>query len=287
MNDAAAGSGQPGNPGAAPGAPAPTGQGDGSDAFLSGLSEGNREIAKNHGWLNGDGVLESYANLETKLGESVQVPGENASPDQRDAFYGKVGWPGKSDGYTLSVPKDMPANMPYDNDFATEFKDWSNEARLAPWQAAVLHDKFIAKTTGQAVQGAEAEAVVLNTAAEHLIANWGPEGSEEYNRNREVADRAISLGGVGFREALVLRKIITEEGKVLDPVIAMGLAVYGSKLTAEEQYLGGGEYGTTNNPFADGPHQNITTQGQIKKDDPELAARLIRLAGKDPKTYGL
>ena len=41
-----------------------------------------------------------------------------------------------------------------------------------------------------------------------------------------------------------------------------------------------------NNPFKDG-QVNLTKQGQLVKNEPEKAAKLIKAAGKDPENYGL
>ena len=81
-----------GNPEGTP-TPAPEGSGgDGGSDFLSVLSEGNRELATAKGWTGPesfDEVLTGYSALEKQQGNSVAMLGEEATPEERAAFFEK------------------------------------------------------------------------------------------------------------------------------------------------------------------------------------------------------
>ncbi len=50
-------------------------------------------------------LAKSYVELETRLGNSIQIPGTGASQEEKDKFFKRVGRPDSSDGYELSKVK--------------------------------------------------------------------------------------------------------------------------------------------------------------------------------------
>jgi hypothetical protein len=49
-------------------------------------------------------VVRSYAALERRLGRSVTIPGEDAAPEEIEAFYTRLGRPPTPDGYRIAAP---------------------------------------------------------------------------------------------------------------------------------------------------------------------------------------
>jgi len=73
-------------------------------------------------------VVRSYAALERRLGRSVTIPGDDATPAEIEAFYTRLGRPPTPDGYRIAMPAGAsPSSQP----------DPVAEARLAGFLAAV------------------------------------------------------------------------------------------------------------------------------------------------------
>ena len=100
-----AGSVDAGNPeaSAAPEAPAATGH------FLDSVESPDlRAWAENKQFPGVEQALNSYRNLEKlmgsdKAGRTVTILGDDATPDQRDTFYNKLGRPESVDGYSFKL----------------------------------------------------------------------------------------------------------------------------------------------------------------------------------------
>ena len=82
-----------------------------STPWIDGVtSPDTRSWAESKGLQNGtiDNVLGSYPNLEKlmgadKAGRTVTMLGDDATPEQRNEFYGKLGRPDSADGYTFKL----------------------------------------------------------------------------------------------------------------------------------------------------------------------------------------
>lgn len=272
-----------GNPNEATATRMTNGSGSVGGDWWSGLQdEGNQSLVETKGWKEKplDEVLKSYKALESRIGQALVPPGEGAGQDEWNAFYEKLGRPEKPEGYQFKVPESVPAEMPYDAESAEKFKAWSHKAGLTPSQAQILHDEYLADTAGRmgAMQQQMGEAI--ETAHRTIEKEWGEAGSEMYQRNLELADRAARK--LGLVDALKRRGAIAPDGSVVDADFAFALSKIGGELYAEDKLHGGPT--AQRNPFSD-KHFNLTEQGKLVRGDPEMAKAFIRSAGLDVKTY--
>lgn len=302
MTDAANGSGfNSGNPEGTP-TPAPEGSGgDGGSDFLSVLSEGNRELATAKGWTGPesfDAVLTGYSALEKQQGNSVALLGEEATPEERAAFFEKVsdGWtPKEASGYEYRMPENLPEDFAYSQEFVTEASQWFHEAKLNPQQAQFLHDKWVGSLAGShALAGEAAGEAAKALEASHAEAHqalekaWGPSGSEGYQTKQSQAVNAAEK--LGLMGDLVEMGYITEDDSGARTVDAKG-AAFVQKLVAvnaamfSEDGLGGGS-ATADNPWA-ADTNNLSKQNAIYTQDPQKAKALITAAGLNPAKWGL
>lgn len=83
---------------------------------------------------------------------------------------------------------------------------------------------------------------------------------------------------------LVETGVLDENRRVLAPRVVLALSEAGRAMFAEDQMVLGGTAGS--NPFSDDT-RNWEAQNAIIRDDPTLARKLIKSAGKDPQTYRL
>lgn len=257
-------------------------------AWLAGLSEDNRSLVDAKGWSGKpdiNPILDSYRNAEAQLGKALVPPGDDASDEDHEAFYAKLGRPEKPDGYQFKMPDGLPEDFAYSDELAKEFKDWAHAEGLSPRQAQRLHDRFVGQQAAAWTAHAEETGASARAAHEAIIEAWGEPGTEKHTEHKAYADAAITGLPPEFKAALVKGGLMTEEGIVLDPAIAMTTEQIGRGMFAESALLTGGK--VSENPWVEGEGWNLTKQGEIVREDPERARLLITQAGKDPAIYKL
>ncbi len=83
------------------------------------LMQNNKEIPAKFldekGNLNTQALLQSYMELEKKLGSMVRIPNDDSSDDERRAFNQKMGVPAKAEDYQVEIKDDLLALDPQVN----------------------------------------------------------------------------------------------------------------------------------------------------------------------------
>ncbi|CAB5079612.1 hypothetical protein UFOVP143_53 [uncultured Caudovirales phage] len=249
---------------------------------------GNLDWAKAKGWVNDGGQLDTakladgYQSLEKRLGSMTSLPGETATPEERDAFAKQMGWPADPKGYEFARPAELPADIPYDEGMADRFKTWANEARLPKAQAQALHDQYV-KQFAEDVQAYHAELQTKAEAAHKtLVTEWGAPGSEGYNKQKDAAIRALrSPAYAGLEAELKTSGLLTKDGVYTSPLVAKLLAQAGS--TMQNDTLTGGSAGNSDNPFQKGtPAYSTDSIANLIRTDPDRARTLATAAGWHP-----
>ncbi len=262
--------------------------GDGSTGgvndWVAGLAAENRTTVEAKGWKTVDDGIKSYRELESRLGQALTVPGENATADDWNKLYAKLGRPETADKYELKVDRtNLPADMPYDETTAIEFRNWAHEAGLNPKQAQLLHDKWVGHFAKGFTEGVSQLTEQVSSAHREIVAKWGDPQSEGYKKNTELMSRAARE--LGLADALKQGKLIAADGSVTNATLAFALARVGKELFTEDTFATG-DGGVLSNPFAKDTF-NLTEQGNLVRSDPNKARALIRAAGGDPAKYNL
>ncbi|MEJ8474599.1 hypothetical protein [Roseibium algae] len=272
-----------------------------SGDFLSSLNEDQRGIAQENGWNGIGSVIEGYQSLNAKFSDSVALPGEGASDEQRAEFYQSVSktWT-PSDGYSFAMPDGLPEDFPYDQDFAKEAGDWFKDAGLHPNAAQALHDKWIGKMAeahGQSVEAAneriQAQAEAVDTAHRELVKEYGEPGTDGYNNVVAKADRAmnnLTAQGIDVNGWFAEKGILSDADdnglqQVADPVAVKLLAFIHDRAFTEDGLSPGGG-GAGSNPF-DKTNPDLAAQSSLIRSDPDRARSLITAAGREPKQFYL
>lgn len=195
----AAGSGASGGDGAGGAGAGGAGTGGNEFGWLGqGVTADDQVFVKNKGWTEPKHVYESYRALEKLLGadkanRAVVLPKPDASPEERSAFFAKLGRPDTADGYGLDklVPKD--ANP----EFAKSMAEAFHAAGMNPDQAKAVVEKFNAFTAAQ-TEAAQAELAANGEAGmTALKKEWGA----AYDQNVGIAKQAAKA--FGFDEATI------------------------------------------------------------------------------------
>lgn len=225
------------------------------------------------------------------LGNAIRIPGKDAKPEEIAAFEEKLGVPKSADDYAFELPKDLPPELPYDAERATEFKKLAKEAKLSTAQAKAVHDWAVKNAVGDFTGAREVEDArkveIAKGETQKLVKLWGPLDGETMKANLAFADKfLVEAGGEPAIAELKRVGLIGDANKViLSAPLAEMFAKAGMALYKEDAVLRGNP-DRIGNPFADGANFNMTAQMQTIKENPSLAHSLITAAGKKPSDFG-
>lgn len=168
-----------------------------SEAPSFSYSDEYANLVTTKGFNSADDVLKSYANLESTLGERVKIPGEDASPEERDAFLTKLGRPEAADKYDLG---DALQNV--EPEVVSQFNEIAYKLGLSNEQAKALVEFEASLMPSQEVLQAELEE--YNKSAESELKEiWGKDYDENIKATRKVlADYESRLNNDSMKELL-------------------------------------------------------------------------------------
>jgi hypothetical protein len=265
-----------------------------TDIFASLQDAESRQWVESKGYKELGPVISDarYADkLKAELGDlkakALTLPGDDAKPEDIDAFFQKLGMPEKAEGYDFKMPEGLPADLPYDADFAKEFKAAAREARVPAKQAQALHDFYVKTFAAKMQAGAEAQAKAKAEAEKlahaELSQTWGAPDSDTHKEKIGFVARALE--GAGIKDEAVRMGIMDEQGFTAYPKMAQFLALAGERLFREgTHHVGGMSF--SGNPYAKGS-ENLTQQMLLFKQDPNKARALMAAAGRPPTDFGL
>jgi hypothetical protein len=140
----------------------------------------------------GPQVLKSYVNLE-----KWQIPGENATPEERAAYARRRGVPEKIEDFKVE-PK-VPAGVPWSPEAQADFVKFAHAEGLTPREAnAVLNYYLENAGRGMDLQTTQTAKAIEETHA-GLQKKWGA----DYKRNVGLVARGIEeYGSASFNELL-------------------------------------------------------------------------------------
>lgn len=267
--------------------------GSANNSFVSGLQdEDNRRYAETKGLKSMDDMVKSYRNLETKLGQGLQMKpeGENGdfTPEQWAEFGKKVGAPESKDFYEFQRPE-IPDNVAYDEPLEHGFKDVAHKYKLTKQQANGVYKDMAKMMVDNQLQGSQVVDQLAGRAHSELEREWGGSDSPVYQENAKAAFQNIKQTP-GLLEAYEQAGLLVRNGSGYNPTSSALVMHHASMANATMKEPGGfdgfkgGSGGT--NPFAQGS-ENFTAQGQLVKTDPDKARAYIRQAGGNPSDYGL
>ena len=272
---------------------------DGAADPFAGLDAGTREWVGKKGYKSGADAAKAAFNAESQLGSSVRLPGKDAKPEDWDKFRSEIvaklpadhRAPEKAEGYEFKLPDGIPAEMPYDADFASSFKPLAKEIGLSAKEAQKVHDFYVGKAADHFKAQMTEHGKKASDATEALEKAWGKSETDEFKGKVNSAFRAIKgLDGKDNGELMASLKDAGLLGElngaayVVSAPIAIALAKIGDALYREDNLVpgyGGAPSGA--NPFAG---KNLTAQNLLWNQDQARAEAFIRAIGKTPKDFG-
>jgi hypothetical protein len=165
------------------------------------------DLQKNERFTQFKTISEMGKTLLDLEGNSIRIPGENATAEERKAFYAKLGVPEAADKYELDDPK---LEKHYTAEADKMLRQVLLNAEVSKKGAKVIHQAFVDMLKGgiTAQQKAEtdrltAEQTVIDGAVNTLKDTWK---GETFKANTELAHRA-------FKNVIQWAGITEEEGK--------------------------------------------------------------------------
>lgn len=194
----------------------------------------NEEAMKRLGKFNKIGDLaKSYTELESKLGNTTQLPGESSTPEEVEAFFKKLGKPENADGYEIPEEDKM------------DFRKIAFENNLTSKQAKAVYEaitKFGQNAIEANVKAMEAEALKTQQALERTYGDKLPE-------TLEIAKKGIKdfggpelgnlLNSAGLLNSLPVVELFIKLGKLTEESPAMSKGAGGGKDTYKSLAEGG------------------------------------------------
>jgi hypothetical protein len=181
-----------------------------------------------------DSFFEASQNAFDRLAEfedkqTIVLPGENATAEERAELRKLFGVPDEAKGYELKTPE-LPEGMTMDEGFQDLFKQWAFKAGMSPQMAQIVSDEYNNHKIAEFNQSLNDAEKKLNESTEALRKEWG----EGYKEKIEKAKRAFShFGGEDFTE------LVGNLGLDQHPVMLRVFAGIGQAMS-EDSALGGG-----------------------------------------------
>lgn len=225
----ATGSAAAGTPGGE-GAPG-TGTGDGPADWLAGLPDEDRGFVATKGYRSPADLVRAYRGAERLIGRPVDsllvVPGEDATPEDWDRVYGRLGRPQNADGYRFESEGDERTDA--------WLREHAHRAGLNQRQAVALRAGIYENAEAQraAIQQAARDALEQTTA--ELTREWGG----AFDEKEALAQRALDFFAGDQAAADALKGRLVRAG-LMDAAMVRGLVRLGEAL-AEDGLIGKGE----------------------------------------------
>lgn len=167
MTDGAPATPDPAAPNAAPGTPnAPPSPPDAAPAtppagdFKSMLSPEYRDHASLKDFPDVNALAKSFIDTQKMVGNSIRIPAEDATDEEKHDFYSRLGRPEDPEGYKLSE-RDAPEGFETDEEMLKSFKQVSHSLGLTPQQVEGIdkwHANYVSHVSESIIEQRAEEA---------------------------------------------------------------------------------------------------------------------------------
>ncbi len=172
-------------------------------------------------WKYGSSTAAAKALLdfEDKLSRSVEIPGEDATPEQRSAMWNRLGRPEQAEQYALKTPENFNA----DGEFLKTVRAKAHEAGFSQAQAQVMLDLVASREAGIKAANEAGRAAAAANGLKELRQLWGVRFDERVDTatrfmqtiGNESALAALAAAGVDNNPAVIA--MFARAGEMLGP----------------------------------------------------------------------
>ena len=182
-------------------------------------------------------LLKNYAHAQKRMGNSVNIPGEDASAEEKAEFFTKLGRPDSIEDYGVEFPK-LPEGTVWDENAQNGFLQAAHNQGLSSKQVEGILGWYGEYQKDVGLAGDEA----IGKVTEELTKEWGA----NFEGNVALAQKAVAkLGGVEFQA------VLDETGLGNHPDLIRAMARAG-RLMQEHNIISGEVQGVSNRDDAAG-----------------------------------
>lgn len=235
--------------------------------WLASFKDEGLRTSKSLARFQGPEVLaKAYLESEKAISTRVALPTDKSTPEERSAFFNKLGRPETSDKYT--IPKlDLPEGLPVSKDYQTKALSKMHELGLSDSQASALYGMHMEQAKTEFLAHKDTIAKTAASTEAELKKEWGG----AYDSNMVLAfNTAKQFGGQEMIDWL------NQTGAGVDPRVNRMFAKIGKALGEPASRTGGGD-----NSF-EKPTQEVALE-KVKAMMSDPATRAILGNMRDPK----
>lgn len=175
------------------------------------------------GWKSGKyqdlpSTVKSLLEMEKYQGQSVKLPGENATPEEMRKFFTKMGVPETIEGYEVKAPEGIELGE-REQGLVDRFKQVAFEKGIPPKQFQSMVDSYFQMEAEDMKAWNENNDKAIETCVAELRKEWGP----DFEKNTDMMLKAVeawNLGGVldakGLSNSPELSKFFLEIGQAME-----------------------------------------------------------------------
>jgi hypothetical protein len=153
-------------------------------------------------------LLKSYSHAQKMLGgkaNAVQIPGEDATPEEKTEFFRKIGVPEDTKEYTVK-PNNLPEGAAWDSDAIGKFNEIAHSNGVTPKAMNEIISAYAEYATVMTEKAALADKAQNDANRKALADEWGA----KYDSNLALAKRAAQsvgadLNSPGFSDPAVVK----------------------------------------------------------------------------------
>jgi len=177
-----------------------------------------------------ESMASQLVNSQKLVGNSLRLPGDDASTEEWSGFYAKLGRPDDATGYTYKPGEDVGEEFHVDKGRQTEMFQMMHNMGLTDKQTTVMMDMIV----NENVQENERFVTTSQKALDVLRSEWGG----QYDTNVQIANRALnSFGGEALR-GLLAQAGLQNNAEVIRLFSRIGNAMGEDKLVAGDALTG-------------------------------------------------
>ena len=133
-----------------------------------------------------DDLVKGHLSAVERVGKSIIIPDEKATPEEKRAYLTKLGVPEKPEDYQLKTPENLHPSVKSKPEAEKGFRVFAAKHNLTKEQAAAIYPEFMTMAS-QTQERAEAAAKERSVAAQtELKGKWGG----DYDNNVALASKA-------------------------------------------------------------------------------------------------
>jgi hypothetical protein len=192
------------------GAQGESGSGDSESWVPADASDEMKELVEKHNYKSADDMAKALHSLESKIGSAVQIPGKDASDEEIDAFFKRLGRPESAQGYDLPEPE-LPDGYGQDKEFSDAFRKMAYDSGLSSYQARALWDWYNSRTVSMFTQKRQNDIKSIASALDALRENWGENFDNELALTKNLVAKEgddelrklFNVTGIGNNPAMI------------------------------------------------------------------------------------